>query len=429
MAPAPRDLEAEVSRLGRELATAREQLMAARAEALAAVQQIARLEAISFAGIAHLRLEDVLREVLRATAAAVGSDRAVLLLLEAETGELVARAAIGLDETVRQGVRVPLGKGISGRIAVDGRPRVIADLREADAHSAYLREGSMAGVPLLLDGVVIGVLHVASEALDRFGEDDLRLLVAAAERAALAIGRAQALDRERRVAETLQRSLLPERLTATAGYELAARFVPGSEVGVGGDWYDAIPLPSGDLAVVIGDVAGKGLRAATLMGALRHGLRAYAIEGGGPGETLARVDQLAQRSRHMATVLLLHADSAGGLRFVRAGHLPPLALDPDGRATLLEGGGSTPLMVYRADVEPGTAELAPGGRVVLYTDGLVERRDEPIDASLARLLAAADGWSGSLDGLCDHLLERMAPPRGGPHDDVALIALERRAEP
>lgn len=417
----------EVSRLRLELAAAREQLTAARAEALAAVQQIARLEAISLAGISHQRLEDVLREVLRAVTAAVGSDRAVLLLLEEQTGDLVARAAIGLDEAVRQGVRVPLGAGVSGRIAVDGLPRVIADLRDAGAYSAYLREGSMAGVPLLLDGVVIGVLHVTSEALGRFGEDDLRLLVAAAERAALAIGRAQAVERERRVAETLQRSLLPDRLTATEGYELAARFVPGDEVEVGGDWYDAIPLPSGELAVVIGDVAGKGLRAATLMGALRHGLRAYAIEGGGPGETLARVDRLAQRSRHMATVLLLHADPAGGLRFVSAGHLPPLALDPDGRAALLTGGGSTPLMVYRQDVEPGTAAMTPGGRVVLYTDGLVERRDEPIDDSLARLLAAADGWTGSLEGLCDHLLTRMAPPRGAPHDDIALIALERRA--
>jgi len=285
----------------------------------------------------------------------------------------------------------------------------------------------MAGVPLMLDGDVIGVLHVSSNDLDRFGDEDLALLVPAAERAALAIGRARVVERERRIAETLQRSLLPEALPAIEGLELAARFLPGAGVEVGGDWYDALPLPSGELAVVIGDVAGKGLPAATLMGELRAGLRAYAIEGGGPMATLARLNRLAMRSFHMATVVLVHvAPDLGRITYASAGHLPPLVLSADGSARFLEGGASTPFLAFREDVEDGRAGFVPGDRIVLYTDGLVERRREPIDESLERLRVTAEGFGGTADELCEHLVRALRPPAGAVHDDIAVIAVERR---
>jgi phosphoserine phosphatase RsbU/P len=342
----------------------------------------------------------------------------------------VARAALGLEGVELEDIRVPLGAGVAGRIAAENAPRVIGDLSRVEVHSDYLRRSSrsMAGVPLTLDGQVIGVLHVSSAELDRFGEDDLGLLVPAAERAALAIGRGRIVERERRIAETLQRSLLPEVLPSIEGLELAARFTPGAEVEVGGDWYDALPLPSGELAVVIGDVAGKGLRAATLMGELRAGLRAYAIEGGGPMETLTRLNRLAQRSSQMATVVLLHvAPDLGRLTYASAGHLPPLLLAADGSARYLEGGASTPLLALREGVADGSAGLAPGDCVVLYTDGLVERRREPIDESLERLRSAAEGFEGAVEALCDHLIEMLEPPAGSAQDDTAVIALRRRA--
>jgi serine phosphatase RsbU (regulator of sigma subunit) len=296
-------------------------------------------------------------------------------------------------------------------------------------HSAYLRESSrsMAAVPLVLDGDVIGVLHVSSNELDHFRGADLELLVPAAERAAVAIARAQLHEREANIAETLQRALLPESLPAVDGVRLGARFTPGSEVQIGGDWYDALPLPDGTLALVIGDVAGKGVRAASLMGELRTAVRAYALDEQDPTAILARVNRLVVRSRHMATALLATVDPAtGAVRFTSAGHLPPLVVRADGRAELLPGGRSTPLLAFRDGVEPAEASLDPGDRLLLYTDGLVERRGEPIDEGLARLeRIATELGDGDLDATVDALIDSMLPD-GAAHDDTAVIALERR---
>ena len=143
-------------------------------------------------------------------------------------------------------------------------------------------------------------------------------------------------------------------------------------------------------------------------------------------ETLARLNRLAEKAMVMATVLLVHVDaSRERLSFASAGHLPALLLRPDGSAELLSGGASTPLLAFREDVAAGTAALPRGASLVLYTDGLVERRREPIDESLERLRAAAEGFEGDPAELCDHLLAELCPPAGSPHDDIAVIALKR----
>jgi phosphoserine phosphatase RsbU/P len=418
----------KVLELNDDLVTAHRDLVRQREELREAIERVRKLEAISAAGLANLRMDELLPALLAAIAGAVGSDRAVILLRDEEDDVLVGGAAVGLADGVLDRIRVPMGAGVAGRIAATRQPVIIPDLSAVDVRSAYLRETSrsMAGVPLVLEGAVIGVLHVTSDALDRFSEADLNLLVPAAERAALAIARARVAERERRIAETLQRSLLPEVPPKLEGFELAARFIPGSGVEVGGDWYDALALPQGGVGVVIGDVAGKGLRAATLMGELRAGLRAYAIEGGGPRETLVRLDRLARRTGHMATAVLLHLDAVGErLEFASAGHLPPLRIGAGGHASFLTGGTAPPLLAY-GDGEPAVpAPLERGARLVLYTDGLVERRREPIDAGLERLRRAAEGFEGPLGALCDHLLEALCPPPGTPQDDIALIAVSR----
>ena len=168
---------------------------------------------------------------------------------------------------------------------------------------------------------------------------------------------------------------------------------------MGGDWYDALPLPSGELAVVVGDVAGKGLRAATLMGELRAGLRAYAIEGGGPMDTLVRLNRLALRSFHMATVVVVHVAADLGSVHLRQCRAPAAAADRRRRVRALPRGRRVDAAAgAREDVEDGTAALEPGDRIVLYTDGLVERRREPIDESLERLRSDGGGLRGHRRG-------------------------------
>jgi serine phosphatase RsbU (regulator of sigma subunit) len=228
------------------------------------------------------------------------------------------------------------------------------------------------------------------------------------------------LERERGIAETLQRALLPERLPDVPGLRLTALFEPASGT-VGGDWYDAVVLDTGELALAIGDVAGKGIPAAALMGELRGGLRAGALSGAEPHETLRVLDRLADRAGHMATVAVVVLDPAtGALRHASAGHLPPAVVAPGGEVRFLTAGASTPLLAYDAAAGSGTDTLAPGERLVLYTDGLVERRGEPIDASLRRLAGAASRTTE-----LSALLAALHPPQDGLRDDIAILAVQR----
>jgi CheY-like chemotaxis protein len=242
---------------------------------------------------------------------------------------------------------------------------------------------------------------------------------------AAAVEAQRSYDEEHRIAVTLQRSLLQSRLPDVAGLELAVRYEPaGAQTEVGGDFYELTML-DGRLLVAVGDVAGHSLHAATVMAEVRHAVRAYAVEGHPPATVLGLVNRFMRTvlPNDSATLCLLTLDPAtGAVRMSSAGHLPPL-LHVGDEVTFLHTHG--PLLGLNAP-PPGELEfiLPPGGTLVLYTDGLVERRDADIDVGLAALANAAGSVEPDLDAFCQRLLVQLGGS-GQQADDIAVVALRR----
>ncbi len=343
--------------------------------------RLRRIEAVTDAGLAHLDVEELLKELLDRVRELLAVDTAAVLLLDSSSRFLIATAARGLEEEVRQGVRIPLGMGFAGRIAAEKRAVIIEQVDHSNVLNPILRERgicSLLGVPLLVSGRVMGVLHVGTLSVRQFSEQDSTLLQLVADRVALAV-RARASQVERAAATALQRSLLPAQLPDVPGVEFAARYVPGGDGEVGGDWYDVFALPSGSLCIVVGDVVGRGLPAAVAMGRLRTALRAYALESEDPAELLRKLDRQVRQFEPevMATVLCAIMEPSGEqLRLSTAGHPPPVVSASSGLpAAVLELPVDLPVGVSTARPRhTSTMALPPGAGVCFYTDGLIERR-------------------------------------------------------
>ena len=397
---------------------------------MAPTDQVRTLYRLSDPALSELGLDEFLDELLNRVQEALGVDTVAILLFDPETDQLVARAAKGIEEEVERGVRLPVGEGFAGRIANERVAIFIADVDHADILNPILREKgirSLLGVPMIVQGSLIGVLHVGSLVPREFGQRDLAVLQVAASRAGPGIERARlfsALEHEQRVAMALQRSLLPKQLVERIGIQADARYVPASDL-VGGDWYDMFELPRGRLGIVIGDVVGHGLRAAALMGQLRTALHAYALQDIGPGETLELVDRYVQTLPDYAMATAAYAvldPETGHVLMASAGHLPPLVVGgPDPRIVEVTPAPPLGAFPYSHCVEQEFT-LAPGETLVLYTDGLVERPGASISSSLDQLLALlAD--STSVEDLCGRTVEELVPV-AGLRDDVALVALQ-----
>ncbi len=257
-----------------------------------------------------------------------------------------------------------------------------------------------------------------------FSDDAEPVLTQVGQSIVAAIESARAYTQEHQLALTLQRSLLPSRLPVIPGYEVAVRYVPaGDDAEIGGDFYELCALDD-RIAVAVGDVAGHSLHAATIMAELRHATRAYLAEGHPPAAVLDRVNQLLVRliPDEMATLCLLDLTPATGVaHLANAGHPPPLLI-ADGQTRYLRE--RSPLLgLPNVRAKESTLVIEPGAVLVLYTDGLIERRTRGIDVGLDALAEVAAHVDDDLERYCDRLLAEVAP--ASPDDDIAIVALRR----
>jgi putative methionine-R-sulfoxide reductase with GAF domain len=395
-------------------------------------ERLRRIEAVTDSTLSRLDVGDLLDELLDRIRDLLQVDTAAILLLDPHAQQLVATAARGLEEEVRQGFRISVGRGFAGRVAKDRQPLVIDHVNQSDLVNPILRDKgicSLLGVPMLAGNDLVGVLHVGTLTPRRFTDDDIHLLQLAADRAGLA-SRARLGTIDRTAALALQRSLLPTRLPEVAGVDLAARYVPGHHTGVGGDWYDVFTLPSGWLGIVVGDVSGHGLPAAVVMGRLRSALRAYTLECDNPADALTRLDHKIHHfeTGNLATVLYaMITPNRDRIHVSLGGHLPPMLASPGQQADLLAVPVDPPLGIGRPYQQRRTTivEFPQGAVVVCYTDGLIERRDEPIDLGFDRLRAAIHVQPA--EAVCATIMATFGIEQ--PADDIALLTIRRHPAP
>jgi PAS domain S-box-containing protein len=388
---------------------------AARAEAERVAEMVSGMQRLVDAALAHRTRPEILAELVTSLREVVDAESAAIYVAAGD--HLTLGAASGGTPGGGGRGSLAFGEGFAGRVAAAREPML-----------SHPNPVAMIGVPLLAGGEVTGVLVVCAAAARSFSSDDFNLLRLSADRVALALDHAGLYERELKIAETLQRSLLPDRLPKTPGLEVAARYLPAAaESEVGGDWYDVLPVPGGGIGLVMGDIAGKGLTAASMVGRLRSALRAYAIEGHPPAVVVSGLNRLIWsegQEGQMATLLFVVVDPAEGrVAWVNAGHPPPLLISGDDEPRYLRGGGSVPLGVLPfPDFKEVSTAVEAEATVVLYTDGLVERPGENIDLGLQRLAELVRAAPKAPDALCDELLRSLVAD-GAPSDDVALLAL------
>ncbi|WP_439381674.1 PP2C family protein-serine/threonine phosphatase [Amycolatopsis lexingtonensis] len=400
---------------------------------LDAHDRLLQLETIIGAPAAHLALAAVITETLQRLREVLAVDTATVLRYQPSGRQLVAFAAAGIEEEVHQGVRVPVGQGFAGRVALERVPVLLDHVDQTTVVNSLLWERglqSMLGVPMIAGSELVGVLHIGSVEQRQFGEPEVAMMQLLADRLATEI-QAEAREENRTATMALQRSLLPSTLPVVPGLAFGARYVPGAETGLGGDWYDLFTLPGDRIGVVMGDVSGHGLDAAVIMGRLRSALRAYALDCESPAEVLAKLDRKANHFEHgaMATVAYgIIGPDREAVTLSLAGHLPPVLALPGEPGRLVDVPPDPPIGLTIGEPERRTAVvgLPPDSVLAFYTDGLVERRDRPVDTGMRML--ADTVRAGEPERLCAQIMAVLVGGQAA-QDDVALLAIQRRAVP
>ncbi|HWM37140.1 MAG TPA: SpoIIE family protein phosphatase [Streptomyces sp.] len=324
----------------------------------------------------------------------------------------------------------------SGEAVIEPRLNEAPGWQAVDPRRAWRVIGygihSLIAAPLRARGVVLGVVNFwRSEKPEPFEEDDLSFAAELAARAAVSIDNARRYTREHDMAIALQRSLLPRALPQQTAVDVASRYLP-AQAGVGGDWFDVIPLPGARVALVMGDVVGHGLHAAATMGRLRTAVHNFSALDLPPDELLshldelvARIDQDALDAGDEATITgatclyAIYDPVSRNCSIARAGHPVPALVRPDGTVDFPDLPPGLPLGIGGLPFESGEMHLPEGSRLVLYTDGLVERRDQDIDTGLHLLRDALGHAPQSPEETCDAVIDALLPDRQS--DDIALL--------
>ena len=392
-----------------------------------AEERLRRIELVTDTSLAHLDVHDLLGEVLARVRDVLGTDIAAVLMLDPGEEELIATGSVGIEDEVQRGLRIPVSGGFAS--AVLGADGAVVFDRDDEAVSGFAqRKGirSLAGAPMVSGGEAVGILCVGAFDDRRFGEDDAELLRVAADRMA-SVSQVGSSRAERIAATVLQHSLLPSRLPEVEGVSIDGRYLAGADHGIGGDWYDVFELPSGRVGVVMGDVVGHGLLAAVVMGRLRSALRAYALEDDDPARVLHKLDRKVTHFEPdaMASVAYgLYDPETARLEISLAGHLPPVLATSEAGGELLKVPVDPPVGVEVSSRERRctTLDLPEGSVLCLFTDGLVERREQPIDTGLDALCEAIE--SAPARAVCTSVMERLITS-ASPGDDVTLLVLSR----
>ncbi|MFE2937836.1 SpoIIE family protein phosphatase [Streptomyces sp. NPDC059255] len=391
------------------------------------------------AALAHARTVQDVIDVLKQShgLAHLGAGSLVMGLVDAGRIHLVAEGPEGSyvpgTRVTRTDEAYPMSEVVRTLV-----PRFIESAQEfADSYPMLwpyingLGINAAAYLPLIAQARPIGALGLLYRDKSGFSAEDRNLLVALGSSIAQSLQRAVLFEQEHDLAEGLQQAMLPRRIPAVPGAEIAVRY-RSARLGrdIGGDWYDVIPLPGGRVGTVIGDVQGHDTHAAAVMGQLRIVLRAYAAEGHEPATVMARASIFLYEldTERFATCTYAEADlTTGVIQLVRAGHVDPLLRDTDGTCRRLPLPGGMPLGLSAAfgglDYPVETVELDPGQTLLLYTDGLVEQPGTDLDDGMRALATLVRDGPRDLQHLADRLCE-VVDARGG-EDDVAVLLLRR----
>ena len=382
-----------------------------------------------------ITVREVAQTVLKYTRAALGTLYAGLALVDERREFLEFEEQHALPRAIHENWgRVPLSTDAPVTAAVVERrstfyetsDELLAHYPNLEGAVALVGQGAFATLPLLSSGRAIGVLSVSWADPREIPGPMREFLATVAAQCSQAIERARLFERERATAQRLQAAILPEVLPAVGELRCAGRYLPAEwGIDVGGDWYDAFLLADGRVALVVGDVAGHGLPAASTMTQLRNMLRAYAFDTPSPADVLSRLDHVLVEtgSEEYATCFYATLDVEGRtLLFANAGHPAPVVIPP-GQPPRLLPMATAPLLGSGTTPAEESVVLEPGTTVLLFTDGLIERRARTMAEGLDAVLAcAAEVPAEDLDALCDAVLERAAAgmPR---EDDLCVLAV------